>query len=370
MGLPKYTCNNSYVQLWGYLSSAKTSKYVLSHFEVNGSVSSYQYVSNPQDIRAVVQYRPAVHVFAASDYAGARIAANATRAVTAPVWPTNYGYYSLDALTWSKYTFPASVPYSENNVRCSITYGNRFICTVPNLGIYYSTNGTSWTKSNASTAAWSDVAYGAAMYIAVADGTSTYAYSTNGTSWNTRTFPDTMRNPHIIYGNGMWFVIGQNLENADGKVHRGFGSTDGINWTTYESYNTSMVGNPTNSQPLASNGSTILMVTTTPNDSDHICVGQVNSPTYRNVSKYSYLRIPQGPGCIAYVDPYWVVSSDQYTGLYVYSDNVWRYVSYPNDVYKIDSMCKFQNYLVGISLYKIISIPCAELGQGQIQYQD
>lgn len=85
-----------------------------------------------------------------------------------------------------------------------------------------------------SSASWRTVAYGNGIWVALQDGTRSYATSTNGTTWTSRTLPTNRTNSQqndsrMVFANGYFYYItdpaGVDLDTYLMK------SSDGINWT-------------------------------------------------------------------------------------------------------------------------------------------
>jgi hypothetical protein len=93
---------------------------------------------------------------------------------------------------------------------------------------YSTNNGATWTSSTGMPdAAWSDIAYGARIFVAIAKGTSTAAYSTdNGVTWASTLLPAISNWSAISFGNGRFVAVSSSLRSP-------IYSFDGITW--YES---------------------------------------------------------------------------------------------------------------------------------------
>jgi len=93
---------------------------------------------------------------------------------------------------------------------------------------YSTNNGATWTSSTGMpTAAWSDIAYGAEIFVAVAKGTNTAAYSTNnGVTWTSTVLPEISNWSAVSFGNGRFVAVSSSTR---APIY----SFDGITW--YES---------------------------------------------------------------------------------------------------------------------------------------
>jgi len=97
-----------------------------------------------------------------------------------------------------------------------------------------SVDGTNWTSyQSAGDYAWSSVAYGNGLFVAIANGnggTTQVMTSTDGTSWTLRNTPATQANHNwrsVVYGNGKFVAV---ASGGSGSLNRAMCSTDGITW--------------------------------------------------------------------------------------------------------------------------------------------
>lgn len=157
---------------------------------------------------------------------------------------TTSGAYSLDGITWVDITLPtATAPTgATNNQWRAISYG-----VVSNIGYYvaiaressvaaYSTDGINWTSANLGDVAdWTDIAFGASTFVAIAEsssGSAIRSLSTNGGStWTLGTLSGAGARC-IAYGGTRFVAVEGNFSNQVSY------STAGIAWT-----NTTMPAN-------------------------------------------------------------------------------------------------------------------------------
>jgi hypothetical protein len=135
---------------------------------------------------------------------------------------------SLDGVTWSAMTMPASAQWT------AIAYG-----TVTGIGYYvavaresssaaYSRDGLNWTLSSLGEVAdWCDIAYGNGTFVAISESDSSATFrawsSNNGATWNTTTFASGAK--AIAYGFSRFVAVEGNFSNAVAY------STNGATWT-------------------------------------------------------------------------------------------------------------------------------------------
>ena len=135
-----------------------------------------------------------------------------------------YCYYSSNGSSWSR----TSLSGGSNSWRAGPSlYGNgTFVITVNNNAhIFYSTNGTSWTRVSATAYTYIGAAYGAGKFVFLtADGN--ICYSTNGSSWSTTNIGNGNNWGALCFGNNKFVAI-----STTGAIAI---STDGTSWTYYE----------------------------------------------------------------------------------------------------------------------------------------
>jgi hypothetical protein len=193
-------------------------------------------------------------------------------------------YYTSNGTTWTA----ASLPFSGTAYRVfdCIWDGTRFLgitSSTGSEGIVHSTTGTSWSGtdvgnggvsiaydgssryvvlSNASTAThrtnnsdptvagdwsnitlpssgvWTSVVYGNGIWVAFRAGSSSYGYSTNGTTWTAGTLPSIFSSgtaqlwvKGLFYNNTFYYYYLHNL----------YSSSDGINWSTVQTFESSFL---------------------------------------------------------------------------------------------------------------------------------
>jgi Listeria/Bacterioides repeat len=129
----------------------------------------------------------------------------------------NSAAYSDDAgATWTTFTMPGS-----SCIRLAYGGGTYVAITYAGTAAAYSLDGITWTATTMpSNSAWSQVAYGNGMFVAVAGGNA--AYSSDGITWTAFTLPGAEKS--ITYGNGIFMAI-----SYDGSTAY---SIDGKNWYT------------------------------------------------------------------------------------------------------------------------------------------
>lgn len=136
-----------------------------------------------------------------------------------------YAMYSDDGINWNR----VSLPVPEEVALYALTYGaGTFVALSKgnNKEVYSTDKGRTWKyKTLASSARWTDMAYGNGKFVATAGQTSDsnkIAYSTNGIDWKEITLDSRIRNC-ITYGNGKFVVVSDGSDIVDY-------SEDGINW--------------------------------------------------------------------------------------------------------------------------------------------
>ena len=104
--------------------------------------------------------------------------------------------------------------------------------------ILTSTDGISWTSRTSSTTSdLNDVIYGNGLYIVVGE-SGTILTSSDGSSWTERTSGVTVNLNGISYGNGVYVVVGSSgtiITSSDGTswTERSSGTTNQLNAVTY-----------------------------------------------------------------------------------------------------------------------------------------
>jgi hypothetical protein len=127
---------------------------------------------------------------------------------------------STNGTTWAAaVTAPATI--------FSLCYGSGGfvgLTTGTTSSVFRTTDGTSWsTHSLPASAAWSGVAFGGGVYVAVRSG-STAAFSSDGQTWSTANMPSSRSWNAVVYAAGRFFAFGYNSTAA------AF-SADGQTWT-------------------------------------------------------------------------------------------------------------------------------------------
>lgn len=142
--------------------------------------------------------------------------------------------YSQDGITWKTTTVSTSFPLDFGTAY--LAYGNGvYVLLTPNKYgdsggadyCFYSTNGTSWTKTTLPSADYWDTIVGCEKgFVAFNYSHNTGIYSKDGKSWIPVNFP--FEAYSIVYGNGK-FIISNDTSNILAY------STDGSNWTPVDS---------------------------------------------------------------------------------------------------------------------------------------
>jgi len=142
---------------------------------------------------------------------------------------SNVAASSLDGVTWTARTMPASRQWS------SVCYGGgKFVAVSANSNSFaYSTNGTSWTLGtmptfgDSSTNEWVDICYGRNQFVAIANSNNVCATSPDGINWTIRVMDviddSSARNwISVAYGRGRFVAL-----SSQGDIGYSF---DGIDW--------------------------------------------------------------------------------------------------------------------------------------------
>jgi hypothetical protein len=131
-------------------------------------------------------------------------------------------YTSTDAITWTprQPTNFASMSHSDIAFGAGlyVAVGYQYTISSPDL--------VTWTaRTNAQTAGWTGVAFGAGVFVSVQGftntATTTVGYSTNGTTWSAQTIPSG-RYQRVIFADSKFVAIGYGVCAT---------SPDGITWT-------------------------------------------------------------------------------------------------------------------------------------------
>lgn len=116
----------------------------------------------------------------------------------------------------------------------AVAFGNGiFVIAGPNnavgAAVSTSTDGSTWSNRSLPTSAyWQDVAYGAGLFVAVAQSSIAINTSPDGITWTNRTIPaGSPGNPQCVYYGGGKFII------LPFNSSVGMTSVDGITWTTF-----------------------------------------------------------------------------------------------------------------------------------------
>ena len=142
---------------------------------------------------------------------------------------SNAAASSLDGITWTARTMPASRQWS------SVCYGEgKFVAVSANSNSFaYSTNGTTWTLGtmptfgDSSTNEWVDICYGRNQFVAIANSNNVCATSPDGINWTIRVM-DVIDDSSardwvsIAYGRGRFVAL-----SSQGDIGYSF---DGIDW--------------------------------------------------------------------------------------------------------------------------------------------
>ncbi len=182
---------------------------------------------------------------------------------------SNVGAYSLDGLTWTATTLPATLAW------CGVAYGdgkyvalssnsttgaystdgiNWTAMTIPDAGVsqywtpfiwtgsqFYavcnqtgdtitSPDGITWTTGPVG-GAYNCIIYAGGQYVGTGTGKGTSIYtSPDGVTWTTRTLPYSFYWQDIAYGNGTYICVGTGTSGATESV--GAYSLDGVTWTS------------------------------------------------------------------------------------------------------------------------------------------
>lgn len=168
---------------------------------------------------------------------------------TGGIGPTNASYYAGNSGGWYLPTVPGTgyLDINTNSNATSNFHGSStissdgtgaivsngsYILAINNSGVVKkSTDGVTWTNvgttPNSQGVAQTKLAWGANLWIAVANGSTNYATSPDGVTWTARAIPAALGSGArtISYANGRWFMSGQT---QDSIVY----STDGLTWTS------------------------------------------------------------------------------------------------------------------------------------------
>lgn len=143
-------------------------------------------------------------------------------------WQTSNILYSEDGINWN--SLGTQAPMS------TIFYGkDKFVGVNKNLELLYSYDGLNWNLCNAPQGTWMSGCYGNGKYLFVSDTTSDIIISSDGISWESYqiTIDDdlcTIYYPKLAYGAGMFVMVADNLETTE--YYGGCLTTsDGVNWT-------------------------------------------------------------------------------------------------------------------------------------------
>lgn len=167
--------------------------------------------------------------------------------------------YNTAASAWSNINVTSI--FGTSNIY-TIAYGNGIFVIGGNSGkCATSTDGTSWVVNNNLNSIFngsyiSHISYINNMFVAVG-GAGRCATSTDGITWTTNTnftttFSTTYNVDRIIYGNGMFVAIGNDI--STGYKSRCITSTDGITWSVNASFSSAMGSNKPVSSIAYGNG--------------------------------------------------------------------------------------------------------------------
>ena len=142
-------------------------------------------------------------------------------------------YYSTDGKTWTQSNITANSQgvYYANGVW--VANGN-IRSTSSIQGIYYSTDGKTWTQSNITSGDFSLVKYVNGLWLGCLEITTNSAtegiyYSTDGKTW-TQSNITSGDFGAIAYANGVWVAKG-NIRSTSNSIRGIYYSTDGKTWT-------------------------------------------------------------------------------------------------------------------------------------------
>ena len=105
-----------------------------------------------------------------------------------------------------------------------ITFGNGLYVAATKIGIYYSTDGRTWTQSNV-TCLTKQIVYNGSIFVAVTSSYGAY-YSTDGRTWTQSNSPSYLR--HVIYRNNIWVLAISNNAGATSGIYY---SLNGMTWS-------------------------------------------------------------------------------------------------------------------------------------------
>ena len=140
-------------------------------------------------------------------------------------------YYSTDGKTWTQSN-------ANNGTFYDIHYANGIWVACSGIsitGLYYSTDGKTWTQSNIKTGNFKSAYYANGLWVASGSFSNGLYYSTDGKTW---TQSNTTSNSwgSVRYGNGVWVVSNDDYD-------RGlYYSTDGKTWTQSNANNGTFYG--------------------------------------------------------------------------------------------------------------------------------
>lgn len=136
---------------------------------------------------------------------------------------SNLAATSTDGITWTSRT----IPTVTGNYYASVAYGNGVFVAGPGINTTdkaaYSTDGITWITTTLPTSSvWSQVAFGAGLFVTRNDSSAT-ATSTDGITWVARAVSASPTS-YLVYGASGFVGVGSNSASASY-------STDGITWS-------------------------------------------------------------------------------------------------------------------------------------------
>jgi len=144
---------------------------------------------------------------------------------------TDDAAYSTNGVDWYPTKLPAQRDWTD------ITYGKGYFVAISDHGrastaralVAYSTNGVTWKTSTlpTKTLSYSEVAYGAGRFVAMANKTNADAYTTNPARWSYTTTLPLAAWSGLAYGSGKFVAISQT---TSGKGVIAAYSTNGATW--------------------------------------------------------------------------------------------------------------------------------------------
>lgn len=140
---------------------------------------------------------------------------------------------STDGKKWSSFSSKTINSSSSGGITVGKPlYSNGVYVCVPHSNggwgyIYYSTTGTSWTKTSVAIASWYSMVNKNGQFILYDDGYGTAQVSTNGKNWTevSGAYPIRHTCPHYV--NGMYYLCGSPYGSLIA-----YSSPDGLNWTS------------------------------------------------------------------------------------------------------------------------------------------